>query len=478
MAGTLNAGPTETQQYGAAVRRGLGAVACVLGATVAAWAVGASSSALEPAAVRALFILLLAASLWVTDLVPAYAVGLLVIAMEIALLGRPQGVFAETSKDWEQFVGVLGHPLVWLFFGGFVLAAGMERCGLDRLIARRLLGRFAKGPAMILLGVMGVTFALSMFISNTATTAMMLAILAPLVSKPAGEESDENPFSTALLVGCAVAANLGGLGSLIGTPPNAIAVGALAERGVTISFLQWMWLGLPPAVVSLLAAWGMLLWFFPSNSKPIDAAEQLAGVSHLNRPGAGWRRVVVSATLAATLALWLSSSLHGIPTAAVALLPIVVFTTTGVLSAGDIRGLSYDVLFLLAGGLALGEMLAGTGLSDWLVGLLPFEGMGPLAAIGSLALATVTLSNVMSNTAAANVLVPIGVAAATGFETQAALAIAYGASAAMCLPVATPPNAMVFSTGKVRARDFLRVGLPLGLLTPALGILWVRLIVR
>lgn len=417
-----------------------------------------------------MFILLLAASLWVTDVVPAFAVGILVIALKIALLGRPQGVFAETSKDWEAFVAVLGHPLVWLFFGGFVLAAGMQKCGLDQLIAVRLLGRFGKRPGAVLLGVMCVTFVLSMFISNTATTAMMLAILSPLVAS--ADRSDR--FTTGLLIGCAVAANLGGMGSLIGTPPNAIAVGALAERGMTISFLQWMWLGLPPAIASLLIAWGLLLWLFPTARTEIDTSAEMPSLK--GRGPRDWRRWVVSLTLGATLLMWLSSQWHGIPTAAVGFLPIVVFTTLGVLSSEDIRGLSYDVLFLLAGGLALGQTLAETGLSDWLVGLLPIDSLGPLATVALLALATVALSNVMSNTAAANVIVPIGVSAAAGFEPQAAVAIAFGASAAMCLPVATPPNAMVYSTGKCRAADFLTIGLAMGLVAPSLGIAWLRLV--
>lgn len=477
MTEAVEPGPFDPQHFGPTLRRIFSAGLCFVGAALSAYAIGESSSELQPAATRALFILLLAASLWVSELVPAYAVGLLVIALQIALLGRPDGVFATSQNDWEAFVGVLGHPLVWLFFGGFVLAAGMQRCGLDRMIARRLLGRFGSSPSGVLLGVMSVTFVLSMFISNTATTAMMLAILAPLVRPhKSGTGGHDDRFATGLLIGCAVAANLGGMGSLIGTPPNAIAVGALAEQGKSISFLQWMWLGMPPAVGSLIVAWRLVLWLYPSSEPRLDAAVELAATDHLDLPGAAWRRAIVSATLGATLVMWLTSGWHGIPTAAVALLPIVVFTTTSVLSAEDIRGLSYDVLFLLAGGLALGQMLAETGLSSWLVGLLPFASMDPIAVVVVLAAATVLLSNVMSNTAAANVLVPIGVSAAAGFETSAALAIAFGASSAMCLPVATPPNAMVYSTGQCRSSDFLRVGIPMGVLAPALGILWIRLL--
>lgn len=433
-------------------------------------------SSLEPASTRALFILLLAAGLWLSDAIPAYSVGILVIALKIALLGRPDGVFAKDNKDWEHFVQVLGHPLVWLFFGGFVLAAGMAHCGLDRLLAKGLLKRVGTSPRAVLFGMMGVTFVLSMFMSNTATTAMMLAIVTQLGANGSGQ-NDNARYRVGLLVGTAVAANLGGVASLIGTPPNAIAVGALAELtpAVEVSFLGWMLIGLPPAVVCLIVAWLLLCWWYPSQRESIDFAASSAGKLHA--PVAPrWQLVVVALTLVATFAAWLTSSLHGIPSAAVAFLPIVVFTTTGLLSVQEIRNLPYDVLFLLAGGLALGETVTETGLSTWIVAQLPLDGLSPLAIACALGYLTVLLSNFMSNTAASNVLVPIGVAVAAGFESQVAVLVAFGASAAMCLPVATPPNSIVFSTGLCRTGDFLRIGLVMGLLLPLLGLFWAQII--
>ena len=137
---------------------------CLIAAiSVAAWF--RPDLTLSPAALRALFILVLAVLLWVTEVVPAFAVGILVIALNVALLGRP----AQSDSDWEQYVGVLGHPLIWLFFGGFVLAAGMERCGLDRRLALGLLSRVGDRYQNVLLGTMLATFVLSMFMSNTAT---------------------------------------------------------------------------------------------------------------------------------------------------------------------------------------------------------------------------------------------------------------------------------------------------------------------
>jgi sodium-dependent dicarboxylate transporter 2/3/5 len=426
------------------------------------------ASDLEPAASRALFIMTFAGLLWVTEAIPAYAVGILVIGLQIALLGHPEGVFATRPGDWEQFVGVMGHPLVWLFFGGFVLASGMAQTGVDRRAAVALLGRLGDRPGNLLLGVMAITFVLSMFISNTATTAMMLALLAPVL---ASIDADD-PFGKGLMLGLAVAANLGGMGSLIGTPPNAIAVGALAELAtpVHISFLQWMAIGLPPALFLLVIMWLLIRWSYPARQQRLELSGFEQGDDAPSVPR--WERLVVTATLLLTVGLWLTSQWHGIPTAAVSFVPIVLLTTTGILGTKQIRELPYDVLFLLAGGLALGQMVTATGLSTWLVGLLPIETLSITALVVVIAYATVVLSNFMSNTGAANILVPIGITMAAGHEPRVAVAIALAASCAMCLPIATPPNALVFSTGRCETRDFIRLGLVIGALAPIVVVIW------
>lgn len=441
---------------------------CLVIAASTSFIVGQLSS-LTPAPQRALFILVLAATLWVSDAIPAYAVGILVIALKIALLGKPGGVFARSERDWEQFVAVLGHPLVWLFFGGFVLAAGMERSGLDRKIATFVLSRFGTHPGRLLLGVMSISFGLSMCLSNTATTAMVIAMLLPVLSNP--HVTDR--FGTNLVLGCAVAANLGGMASLIGTPPNAIVVGALSEKAINVGFLDWVVLGLPPALCAVLLAWGVLLKRTPADQSGIPV-HLVTSKEPGKQPLPGQKTVI--GTLIVTLTAWLTSEWHGVPTAAVAFLPIVVFTSTGLLRVSDIRGLQYDVLFLLAGGLALGRSVTETGLSDWLVSALPLDSFSPSGVTYSLSFVTVALSNFMSNTAATNVLAPIGTSILPGYEAQVAIPIAFGASAAMCLPVATPPNAMAFATGRCKTVDFVKIGLLMAVAVPILGVLWSKLI--
>lgn len=461
---------TQAHRHEPSSKRWLAFVLCLIAALlVAAWF--RPDQSLSPAALRALFILVLAVLLWMTDVIPAFAVGILVIALNVALLGKPQGVFAQTDTDWEQFVQVFGHPLIWLFFGGFVLAAAMERVGLDRLLALGLLRRAGSRYSNLLLGAMLATFVLSMFMSNTATTAMMLAVLTPMLRQC---PSDSN-LAKGLPMGIAVASNLGGMASLIGTPPNAIAVAALAKLDPpqVVTFLDWLLLGFPPALAAMLLIWRVLVWMYPCG----DVASTIDLSSHVEPPTAtrSWQFVFVCVTLLATIGLWLTSSWHGIPSAAVSLLPIVLFTSTGLLSAKDIRGLNYDVLFLMAGGLALGNVVTSTGLSDWIVDRLPIEGLGLTGLVILVTYMTVLLSNFMSNTAAANILIPLVVTMAPGAEATIAIAVALAASCAMCLPVATPSNAMVFATGRLRTSDFVKVGLVMGVIAPLLALAWLWL---
>ncbi len=430
---------------------------------------------LEPAATRALFVLVFASLLWVTEAIPPFAVGILVIGLQVVLLGEPGGVYAKTARDWEQFISVIGHPLIWLFFGGFVLAAGMARTGIDRLLALAVLKRVGDGPNALLWGAMTLCFVLSMFVSNTATTAMMLAMLAPvLASLP-----EDEPFGKGLLLGLTLAANVGGMASLIGTPPNAIAVGVVAdlEGGGQISFLEWMLAGLPPGLTLLILGGFGISRFYRARVERVE-------LSSLEEGGAEggatprWQKGVVGGGALLTVGLWFTSHLHGIPTAAVSLIPIVLFTSTGLLRAPDLRNLSWDVLFLIAGGLALGQMVTATGLSAWLVGLLPLEGL-PVAGLALLmAYATVVLANFMSHTAAANILVPIGATMAAGAEVHVAVPIALASSCAMCLPISTPPNALVYAAGRVETRDLIRLGLVMGVLGGALSVLWTEIAIE
>lgn len=445
-----------------------------LGAGVIAYAIP-ESAGLEPAARRSLFILLLAAGLWLSEAIPAFAVGILIIALQVLLLDRPGSALAEDRASWEAHVLVLGHPLVWLFFGGLVLAAGMSRCGIDRWLATHVLQRFAGNTVSLLVGIAGITFLLSMVMSNTATTAMMLALITPVIARLQADD----PIAPALVLAVPVGANLGGMGSLVGTPPNAVAAGALASQaGININFAQWLVVGLVPGLLLLVALLSLLYLRVRGHRPPAASVWQDLSPEDDRDRARNWESLTVVLTLLLTVSLWLTTGWHGLPAQAVAVVPVVLLTATGILSVGAFRSLPYDVLFLLAGGLALGQAVYETGLATWLIGALPSEDVPVFVLAMASGVAAVVLSNVMSNTAAANVLVPLALSAAPGAPLEVALPVALCASAAMAMPVSTPPNALTFATGHIRARDFLLLGGATALLAPPLTATWTIYVVR
>ena len=184
-----------------------------------------------------------------------------------------------------------------------------------------------------------------------------------------------------------------------------------------------------------------------------------------------WQRWLVIGVFLATISLWMTTALHGMPSPVVSFLPIVAFAVSGVLTAEDVRKLHWDVLLMLAGGLSLGVGVVETGLAEWIVSGLP-AGLGILPLTLALAYLTWLVSNFMSNTAAANILVPLGMTMGAGFEPLAVVPMALAASASMCLPVSTPPNAIAYATGKINSADLLQIGLLIGILAPLLAVLW------
>jgi sodium-dependent dicarboxylate transporter 2/3/5 len=261
------------------------------------------------------------------------------------------------------------------------------------------------------------------------------------------------------------------MGTLIGSPPNAIAAGALGGLG-ELSFTRWMLLGLPPALV----LFGLSFVWLAARYRSDDPSPIPLPDLDLGQRLPAWRQLIVMVVFSATVLLWMLGELHGVPTPVVSFLPICAFSATGILRAADVRDLQWDVLLLLLGGLALGQAVTETGLARWLVDSLPVSTLDRLSLGLAVAYATAVLSNFMSNTAAANILVPIGVALAHGFEGLVAVPIALAASSAMCLPISTPPNAIAFAGGELETRDFVAIGLPLAVVAPALAVAWCALV--
>ncbi len=398
-----------------------------------------------------LAIMTFAAALWVTEAMPAFAVALLVIGLQIAILGTPGGVWAAVGETnaWTTFVRPWASPTMWLFLGGFVLAHGCSKTQLDKWLAGMALGRFATNPAKLVASVMAITFVFSMFMSNTATAAMMVAVTAPVL---AGLPKDSR-IAKGLVLAVAAGANLGGIGTIIGTPPNAIAAGKL---GGSVDFVKWMTIALPPALLLATAVYFLIWKLYIRGEKAGDIRldSEVEGGARMKR-----HRITVMVVFALTVGMWMGESLTGIPSPVVSFIPIVVLAVTGVIGARDMRVLPWDVLLLLAGGLSLGVGVEVTGLAEWFAGLVP-GGLGVAAIAVVFSILGLFLSNLMSNTAAAALLIPLASSlVGKGDPTLVIVSIAISCSAAMALPISTPPNAITYGTGRLNSRDFLLPGL-------------------
>ena len=436
---------------------------------LATWRMLAGSLPVEERVV--LLLLMLAVGFWTTEAIPAYAVGLFIIGYLVFALGT--NIILEDPRDVAPYVNTWSSQVIWIMLGGFVLADGMSRTGLDRALLIRAIRPAGTRPDRVLLAIMLAAALASMFISNTSTTVLLVGAVLPLVRRL----GPGDPFGRSLLVAIPLAASVGGMGTIIGSSPNAIAVGMAAEFGTAVDFVRWMIFGVPPALMLVGLAWWFLCRRYPATGGSVSL--DLGTAHDADLPGKRDRRIV-SSTAVATVALWITSPLHGIHAAAVSLIPIVVFSMTQVLDSDRLRSLPWDTLMLIAGGLSLGEAVVETGLAARLASGLSVLGdfSSPLPGLIVLSLVTVSLSNIMSNTATVALILPIAVAILPGHEVEVCLVLGLSASCALLLPVSTPPNAIAHATGEIQTRDFRPGGLLVGLLGPAIVIIWVTIISR
>jgi sodium-dependent dicarboxylate transporter 2/3/5 len=352
--------------------------------------------------------------------------------------------------------------------GGFFMAEGLSRTGLDRKLFAIAIKPAGSRPGAVLLAVMLTSAIASMFISNTSTTVLMIGAVLPLVRQAGRNE----PFAKALMVAIPLSASVGGMGTIIGSAPNAIAAGAAAEFGESIDFVQWMMIGVPVSLALVLIAWHVLLRLYPPSMSEFSL--NLDQEEEPELPGARDRAIVATLSIV-TVGLWMTTPLHGIHVAAISLVPIVGLTMAQVLGAADVRGLPWDTLMLVAGGLSLGAAVVDSGLAARLAEWLEFLTVLNLDALvfGALALVTVLLSNFMSNTATVSLILPVAVALMPGRELEMCLILGLSASCALLLPVSTPPNAVAFSTGEIQTSDLRPGGILIGLAGPVLIVAWV-----
>lgn len=418
---------------------------------------------------NALFILLLAAGLWISEAIPPFAVSILVIGFSIYFLDDSN--WWVISENWNEYLATWSSPIIWILLGGFFLAMGAQITQFDRKFSQVILKKFGSSPNRLLLGCMLTTGVLSMFMSNTATTSMMIAIVLPIIRKL---EKDD-PFEKSLLIGVAAAATLGGMGTVIGSPPNAIALGIIQNAGYQFGFSSWMMYGVPLALTLILISWLFLTRYYKAETKSFSMVDGPQQGDYPNRSNFRNRLLVVF-TFVITIGLWVTSSQHNIPVAVVSFIPIVTLTVGGVVYGEDLKLLPWDTLILVAGGLTLGLVIIESGLDDFLVTKVPVV-QNYLVMILILVFLTTILSNVMSNTAAASILIPLGISLLPDHALMVCLVIGLSASTALFLPISTPPNAIAFSYGYLKQSDFRPIGMLQALLGPLIIIVVVLLLI-
>lgn len=426
---------------------------------------------------RVIAIFVMAVMLWITEAIPAWATSIAIIFVLLFCVSNSSFNFLQGNEgQYGQLLDSVGimacfaDPTIILFLGGFILAIAATKSGLDVWMAKTLIKPFGKKSENVLLGFLLITGVFSMFISNTATAAMMLTFLTPVFKAlPANGKG-----RIALTMSIPIGANLGGMGTPIGTPPNAFAYKVLndpAGLNMQIGFGQWMMIMAPLVIVLLLVAWVVLKKFFPFTQKTIELNIQ-GDMSH------NWRTAVVGITFAVTILLWIMGKYVGVNSNTVAMLPIAVFAITGVITAKDLQKIDWGVIWMVAGGFALGLALNGTGLAKVAIQAIPFGAWSPIVILIIAGLVCYFLSNFISNTATAALMIPILTVVCEGMGDKLSviggtstmlIGIAVAASAAMTLPISTPPNAIAYSTGLIDQKDMAKTGIIVGFLTLVIG---------
>ncbi len=394
----------------------------------------------EPAR-RTAAVFVLSAFFWAFEVIPLFATSLLIIPLLIILLPEPAG-----GSGFQTFLLPLSNPVIMLFLGGFVLARMVQKYQLDKILMGRLMPYFGDRPYRILCGFIAVTAFVSLWMSHTASTALMLVIAFPVI---AALDADD-PFKKALVLAIPFAANIGGIGTPVGTPPNAIAVGLLAERGISVNFLSWMIMAVPLAVILLFWASLVLYRMFPPKHKRLVIA--------IEKPAALSGRAKGAVAIAFfTIGMWLTTGWHHVPESVVSLIAVGAFAALGFLHREDLGHIHWDILILMWGGLALGKAVETSGMGEWVVSLPLFSQQG-FALVAAICIITVVLSIFISNTATANLMIPLVLSIPGESPLLLAVMVALASSFDMVLPISTPSNALAFSTNAISARDMFRSG--------------------
>jgi len=382
--------------------------------------------------------------LWITEVIPLY-----VSALTGSFLLLSIGDFSAKDIFHPYF-----DPVIVLFLGGFILARGLQKYEIDHRLAHEILKRMGDRPLIFVLGLMLVTAFLSMWMSNTASAAIMVPI-SIIVLRENNLFNEQSRFAKAVVLAVAYAATIGGIGSLVGSPPNAIAARYLGENNISLDFVEWMLKALPFVVLALFFTWFLL---FLLNKPEIEKIKFAYQERKLNRS-----QKLIFIVFAITVIGWLTSKLTGLSSATVAIFPIIILFASGLLDDTDLAKISWPTLLLFGGGLSLGSAVNQVGIDIWLVAFVQdwVAGIPLFVALLILVFFGILVTMVASNTASAAILIPLmlPLSASLGIDIKSiAMLIAIGVSLDFMMPVGTPPSAIAYSTGIVSVREMIRNG--------------------
>lgn len=392
---------------------------------------------------RVLSIALLCLAIWFLEIAPPFVPTFLLWALvPLLLLPMDPNYTIGTTLSWS------ADPVMALFFGGFAVGVATTVYGVDKRLASLVVKLGGGSFYKLLLLTMGITAFLSMWMSNIAAAALMIACLRPILS----EFGVDDQIRRTLLVGIALSADLGGIATPIGTGPNAIAIASISSRA-SISFIDWMVFALPLTIGMLIVAFAFLslrVWHKAKDQKQIQGI--VDGQSLESKRPLPFLILILS-----TVALWLTEPIHGIPAAVTSISAAAVMFATGMLRKEHLRKIDWSTLLLIAGGITLGRLLEKSGTISMLTASLPFSELDPTAVLFAVCLLSALFSALMSNTATVVMLIPIATALIP--EPSTAILVAVSASFGIPFVISTPQNAMAYGEGGLRTTDLLYPGI-------------------
>ncbi len=416
---------------------------------------------------------LLMAVFWITESLPLYVTALIPIVLFPIL----------DISTIKQTTAPFGHPLIFLFLGGFLLAEGIQKWGLHKRIALKIIKFIGVSPKRIIAGFMLSSAFLSMWISNTATALMMLpiglSVISVIKSSKGLGEKEQKKFSIALLLSIAYSCSIGGITTLIGTPPNALMSAFMLETyKVDISFAKWMLIGFPFTLISLPITYILLtrIIFKLDIKLKLDKSiieNEIKAIGKISK-----EERIVEIVFVITALLWIirpiiSKYINGISDSGIAIFgALLLFIIPGgkettILEWKDSKNISWGILILFGGGLSLAQGIKNSGLAEWIANaVLNSGGIPIILMIGILTLSIIFLTELTSNTATTAAFLPIIASIGVGMginPLQFVIPATIAASCAFMLPVATPPNAIIFSSNEVSIKDMTRAGILLNI---------------